>query len=90
MTQNTEITWADWVMALSSVTRGVPGTERAGAFAHAVVTTEKLASEDKLKQDRTGFRKAGLDGSSVCCCLGRVHIQREEAPWLSTRVLLVL
>lgn len=47
MTQNTEITRADWVR--HSVTRGVPGTARARALADAVVTTENLALEDKLK-----------------------------------------
>lgn len=37
-----------------------------------------------------GNLKAGLDGSSVCRCLRRFHIQREEAHHLSTRLGLLL
>lgn len=53
--RNSEITRAEWVMALGSVTPGVPGTERARTFADAVVMTENLALEYKLKGARKGM-----------------------------------
>lgn len=48
-TRRTKISGPGWAVALGSVTRGLPGKERARAFADGVVTTENLASEYKLK-----------------------------------------
>lgn len=83
VTQNTEITWADWVTAPSSVTRGVPGTERAGAFADAVVMTENLALENKLKWDRKGMWRQGcMAAQSVSAYRGFTFRERKATAWV--------
>lgn len=50
----------------------------------------KFGLRIQTERSQKGNVKAGLERSSVCCCLRRFHIQREEDHRLSTGVYLLL
>lgn len=91
VTQNPEITQADWVTYSGLVIRGVPGTERDRAFVNSLVMTEKFALENKLNWDRKGiWWWEGWVGAQSAVAYGGFPFRERKPLYLSSQVNLIL